>query len=117
MDESGDATQGVEGENLIYIRKADGSPAVQLASKFSGRALSPDGRFLLTAVDEQNDIESGFGLLPLGPGTPARVETGLQSLGRNVAWFPDSNRIAYSAREKGHKVRTYVQEIQGPPSR
>ena len=55
MDESGDATQGVEGENLIYIRKADGSPAVQLASKFSGRALSPDGRFLLTAVDEQND--------------------------------------------------------------
>jgi len=114
IDESGDATEGVEGENLVYFRKTDGSPAVRMAAKSAGRAFSPDGRFLLSAVDEQNDAESRYELLPIGPGSPSRIETGLQSLGK-VAWFPDSKRIAYSARAKGGKLRTWVQALDGKP--
>jgi Tol biopolymer transport system component len=115
LDESGDATEGVEGEGLVYIRKTDGSPAVRMAAKSAGRALSPDGKFLLAAVDEQNDAESALELLPIGPGAPIRIETGLQSLSTRTAWFPDSKRIVYSARVKGGKLRTWVQALDGKP--
>lgn len=114
IDESGDATEGVEGGSLVYVRKTDGSPAVRMAAKSAGRALSPDGKFLLSAVNEQNDAESAYELLPIGPGARSQIETGLQSLGR-VAWFPDSKRIVYSARAKGGKVRTWVQPLDGKP--
>jgi Tol biopolymer transport system component len=66
-------------------------------------------------VDEQNDAESRYELLPIGPGARSQIETGLQSLGRVVAWFPDSKRIVYSARAKGGKVRTWVQPLEGKP--
>jgi hypothetical protein len=33
IDESGDATEGVEGGSLVYVRKTDGSPAVRMAAK------------------------------------------------------------------------------------
>jgi Tol biopolymer transport system component len=39
IDESGDATEGVEGGSLVYVRKTDGSPAVRMAAK-SARVLS-----------------------------------------------------------------------------
>jgi Tol biopolymer transport system component/predicted Ser/Thr protein kinase len=96
-------------EDVAYIRKTDGSPAVRIGSKWRGQALSPDGKWLF-AVQEQDRNQSGFMLLPIRAGSSMRVETGLQLIGR-AAWFPDNRRVVFAANAKGHQPRTYVQEI------
>lgn len=114
LDESGDATEGAEGESLVYIRKTDGSPAVRMAAKSSARALSRDGKLLLTAVDEQNDTKSAFELLPIRPSAPIRIETGLQSPSTRVAWLPQQTDRLRETRQGG-KLRTWVQALDGKP--
>jgi predicted Ser/Thr protein kinase len=53
-------------DDVAYIRKTDGSPAVRIGPKWRGQALSPDGKWLF-AVQEQDPNESGFMLLRFGP--------------------------------------------------
>ena len=100
-------------DDAIYIRKTDGSPAVriQLAPHWAPRALSPNGSWLL-AVQEQDVNESGFMLLPVRAGTAVRVETGLQQI-TTAAWFRDDKQVVFGANQKGHRPRTYVQQIDG----
>ena len=108
VEESGD---GVSGEHVMYVRKTDGSPPVRIGDQGTGRALSPDGKWL-PSVDDADSKTPGFWLLPLHAGTPVRVETtGTVS---NVAWFPDSKSIAYTGAVKGIR-RVYLQEIGGQP--
>lgn len=102
-------------EDVAYIRRTDGSPAVRIGSKWAGQALSPDGKWLLS-VQEQDPSETGFMLQPIRAGNPMRIETGLQFI-RRAAWLPDSKTVVFDANAKGHKPRVWIQEIGGGPPR
>jgi len=109
LGESGD---GVSGENVMYVRKTDGSPAVRIGDQGTGRDLSPDGKWL-AAVNDADARASGFWLLPLRAGAPVRVQT-LGVVGSRILWFPDSTRVAYTAALQG-KRRVYLHDIGGKP--
>jgi Tol biopolymer transport system component len=51
-------------------------------------------------------------LLPVRACTAVRVETGLQQI-TTAAWFRDGKQVVFGANQKGHKPRTYVQQIDG----
>lgn len=111
LDESG---EGTAGETTTYIRKSDGSPAVQFGRQLTGRTLSPDGKWLLV-LDEVDQNASGFWLVPLHAGTPVHVENGLHLARATPAWLPDSKSVVFSASEQGHDSRVYLQDINGVP--
>jgi eukaryotic-like serine/threonine-protein kinase len=94
----------------IYLRPTSGAPAKRLGDGIA-RALSPDGRWVIAS-------RSGRAwLLPTGPGEPkALTETAFEELG-GADWYPDGNRIVFSAREKGKGERLYLQAVNGGPSR
>jgi dipeptidyl aminopeptidase/acylaminoacyl peptidase/predicted Ser/Thr protein kinase len=97
----------------VYLRKTDGSPAVRLGEG-NGVALSPDGRWVLSPLPS---APTQMILLPTGAGEPRRLaETGLlfQDGG---SWLPDGKRFLYSANEKGHPARVYVQDVEGGKAR
>ena len=92
---------------LCYIRKTDGSPAV-LLGQVRGLALSPDGRWALTA----NADSSQLTLLPTGAGSPKPLpKTGL--FHQWGTFFPDGKRLLLWANEPSKGSRLYVQEIEG----
>ena len=92
---------------LCYVRKMDGSPAV-LLGQVRGLALSPDGRWALTA----NADSSQLSLLPTGAGSPKPLpKAGL--LHQWGTFFPDGKRLLFWANEPGKGSRLYVQEIEG----
>jgi serine/threonine protein kinase len=96
-----------------YLRKTDGSPAVRLGEG-DARALSPDGKQVLTIMYAPPQIV----LLPTGPGQPQRLERyGIEQYdGSGAGWLPDGRHVVFWAREPGHNVRSYIQDIhQGPP--
>ena len=85
----------------------DGSPAV-LLGQVRGLALSPDGRWALTA----NADSSQLSLLPTGAGSPKPLpKTGF--LHQWGTFFPDGKRLLLWANEPGKGSRLYVQEIEG----
>jgi Tol biopolymer transport system component len=109
IDESG---EGSAGETATYIRKNDGSPAVRIGARWTGHALSPDGKSLLS-TDDLTPNATGFWLVPMRAGAPVHVENGLEFNRGIAAWFPDSKRIVYTANERGHESRVYVQDVGG----
>jgi len=94
-----------QGRNsTIYLRKTDGSPAVQLG--FGNRpSLSPDGKWVACIHHELD--RSSLMLLPTGPGESQfpKIE-GMHFDG--VEWFPDNKRILFTGNETGHATRTWV---------
>jgi hypothetical protein len=88
----------------VYLRRADGSPAVRLGDG-EALALSPDGR---QALALQRGKTPEFVLWPTGPGAPRRLPTG-----GLVVWdarfFPDGERLLVL----GHGRRLYVQSLTG----
>jgi Tol biopolymer transport system component len=94
-----------------YLRKTDGSPAVRLGDGH-GFGLSPDGRWALSVVS--NPPQQLF-LLPTGAGEPRVLPRGKIAAyaGLTAAWFADSRRFVFAAREQGHERRLYIQDIQG----
>jgi len=115
--------EGTGGRLVTFIRGTDGSPAVRLGDWF-GLSLSPDGRWVV-ATTRLNDPGAQhkrheLTLLPVKAGKPVPIQNGSLDLAGNpmaVAWFPDSRRILYSAKEAGHEIRTFVQDIAGGPPR
>src|SRR5262249_29144280 len=90
-----------------YIRKTDGSQAVQLA-KAKGFSLSPDGRWALTTNVAADEIT----LVPTGAGNPrALPKTGFHYDGGY--FFRDGKRLLIIASEPGHAVRFWVQDLDG----
>ncbi len=92
---------------LCYLRKTDGSPAVQLASA-KGFALSPDGRWALTQRLDSDQLV----LVPTGAGAPRE----LPRSGIRPQWayfFPDGKRILLWGNEPGRSGRLFVQDIEG----
>ncbi|HEY3121221.1 MAG TPA: WD40 repeat domain-containing protein, partial [Vicinamibacteria bacterium] len=95
----------------VYIRDADGSPAVRLGDGLVG-AFSPDGRFVATIT---MDEPPRLAVLPTGAGE-ART---LPAIGVNywsIGWFPDGRRLVSAGPEPDHGSRLYVQDLTaGPP--
>lgn len=86
----------------VYLRKTDGSAAVNLGE---GRALalSVDSRYALVKMSDPE----GLVVLPTGPGERRTLSTGdLEQFGP-AAWTPDGQRIIFIANEKGHGRRTF----------
>ncbi|HME37290.1 MAG TPA: protein kinase [Candidatus Sulfotelmatobacter sp.] len=94
-----------QGRNsAIYLRKTDGSPAIQLG--YGNRpSLSPDGKWVACIHHEAE--RSTLMLLPTGPGESrfAKIE-GMHFDG--VEWFPDNKRILFTGNETGHTTRTWM---------
>jgi eukaryotic-like serine/threonine-protein kinase len=106
FDEEGEAG----GANYtVYLRKSDGSPPVRLGEG-NALALSPDGRWALSILPNP---DSPLRLLPTGTGEPRQVPLPGLIPEQAAAWFPDSRRILFAARQKGHGLRLYVVSTDG----
>ena len=94
-----------QGRNsAIYLRKTDGSPAIQLG--YGNRpSISPDGKWVACIHHELD--RSSLMLLPTGPGESKfpKIE-GIHIDG--VEWFPDNKRILFTGNETGHQMRTWI---------
>ena len=98
-----------QGRNsAIYLRKADGSPAIRLG--YGNRpSLSPDGKWV--ACIHHEGERSGLMLLPTGPGESVfpKIE-GIHFDG--VEWFPDHKKILFTGNETGHPTRTWMYDLE-----
>ncbi len=93
----------------VYVRKADGSPAVRLG-RGVGAELSPDGRLAL-ALEKQGELSRPV-IYPIGagepktlPATPIRIE--------QLGWLPDGRRIIFSGSEPDRGSRIWLQGLDG----
>jgi len=98
-----------QGRNsAIYLRKTDGSPAIQLG--YGNRpSLSPDGKWVACIHHELD--RSSLMLLPTGPGETQfpKIE-GMHFDG--VEWFADNQRILFTGNETGHETRTWLYDLE-----
>jgi eukaryotic-like serine/threonine-protein kinase len=98
-----------QGRNsAIYLRKTDGSPAIQLGSG-NRPSLSPDGKWVACIHHEAN--KSSLMLLPTGPGESRfpKIE-GMHFDG--VEWFSDNKRILFTGNETGQATRTWMYDLE-----
>ena len=102
-----------QGRNsAIYLRKTDGSPAVQLG--YGNRpSLSPDGKWV--ACIHHEGERSSLMLLRTGPGESRfpRLD-GMHFDG--VEWFPDGKRILFTGHQADHATRTWVYDLEANQS-
>ncbi len=106
FDEEGEAG----GANYtVFIRKADRSPVVRLGEG-NAMAISPDGKWALSMLPNPN---SPFILLPTGTGDRREIKTAGVSPEQAATWLPDSKSIVFAASEPGHRLRLFLQSIDG----
>jgi Tol biopolymer transport system component len=107
-----EAGEGSGAAPAVYLRGTDGSPAVRLGEG-TGLALSPDGRWVLASAAPGEGKSEQLLLLPTGPGeTKVLKNDHFEDFG-GAAWCPDGKRIIFSAQEKGHVPRVYIQDLEG----
>jgi eukaryotic-like serine/threonine-protein kinase len=110
--EVGDATRS--GEDFVtYLRGTDGSPAVRLGPGIP-LAISPDSKWALALGSSR--APSQLVLLPTGTGE-SRPLTHDAIHHQGAAWTPDGKRIVFVGNELGHRIRYYVQSLDGEPPR
>ena len=96
------------GENWsVYLRNADGSPAVRLGD---GQAfdLSPDGKWVLTMLRGQPGL---LVLLPTGPGTPLAIENETIVDFAAASFVTDETEIVFVGGEHGAPLRWFRQSV------
>ena len=97
-----------QGRNsAIYLRKTDGSPAVQMGFGYRP-SLSPDGKWI--ACIHHEGERSNLMLIPTGPGEsqfPAIEGIHFD----NVEWFADNKRILFTGSQNGHAARTWIYDL------
>jgi len=96
----------------VYIRDADGSPAIKLGEGVNPR-LSPDGRWALTGME---GTPPRLILLPTGAGETRIVPTGKLHC-HNATWFPDNKRICVAANEGDGGLRLYEIDLESGQQR
>jgi hypothetical protein len=93
----------------IYLRKADGSPAVRLGDG-NRPALSPDGKWVACIVSD--GPRTTLTLLPTGAGEVRRIDAQGMHYDR-VEWFPDGQRLLFDGNESNRPQRTFAQDLHG----
>ena len=110
--EGGDATRS--GEDFVsYLRGTDGSAAIRLGPGVP-LEISPDGKWAM--ILGSSHAPSQLVLLPIGTGE-ARPLTHDGIHHQGAAWTPDGKRIVFVGNEPGHRIRYYVQSVEGSPPR
>jgi len=112
FSEGGDATRSGE-DYVTYTRRTDGSAAVRLGPGLP-LEISPNGKWAL--VMGSSRAPSQLVLLPTGTGE-ARPLTHDEIHHQGAAWTPDGKRIVFVGNEPGHRIRYYVQNVDGGPPR
>jgi eukaryotic-like serine/threonine-protein kinase len=108
FSEGGDSDRSGE-DYVTYLRGTDGSPAVRLGPGFP-LEISPDGKWAMVLGSTR--APSQLVLLPTGTGE-ARPLTHDGIHHQGGAWTPDGNRIVFVGNEPGHRIRYYVQSVDG----
>jgi tRNA A-37 threonylcarbamoyl transferase component Bud32/WD40 repeat protein len=103
----GESSAAVNGKAAAYLRKTDRSPAVMLGEG-QPVAISPDGKWVATL-----DNESSFNvvLLPTGVGRPQKLTSNGWDFSRVIEWYADGKALLMTAREPGHRARSYRLDI------
>ena len=95
----------------VYVRDTDGSAAVPIGEGYAS-SLSRDKKWALAIklVEPNHEIW----LLPIGPGEPRRVNPpNLVVTNLLPKFLSDSKRVLYSANEPGHRIRVWLQDLDG----
>ena len=100
-----DAKYGVGGLFGLHLQRLDGSSPIRLADG-RPKALSPDGKWAIGSSNENKLL-----IIPTGPGESRVLPTGSVESYDRVSWLPDQKRIVFSAKERGHALRCYVQDV------
>jgi dipeptidyl aminopeptidase/acylaminoacyl peptidase len=108
FSEGGDATRSGE-DYVAYLRGTDGSAAVRLGPGYP-LEISPDGKWAVTLGSLR--APSQLVLLPTGTGD-ARPLTHDGTHHQGAAWTPDGRRVVFVGNEPGHRIRYYVQSVDG----
>ncbi|MGA9566484.1 MAG: serine/threonine-protein kinase [Candidatus Korobacteraceae bacterium] len=107
FEEEGSSTSNY----TVYVRDADGSPAVPIGEGYAG-ALSRDKKWALAIKLTEPNHE--IWLLPIGPGEPRRINPSTLIPAAILPQFlSDGKRIIYSANEAGHLPRVWLQDLNG----
>ena len=96
-------------EYTVFLRKTDGSPAIQLGSGM-GLAISPDEKWVASTSVKQ---PAPTVLLPTGAGQPISLTDGELFHTQNLHFLPDGKGVIMVATEKGKAPRTYVLMLDG----
>ncbi len=102
--EGGDAAYGSK-DWPVYVRKTDGSPALQIGEGYP-TALSPDGNWAMT-TPRGNPAQLVAVPVHAGDARPLTADRIHHLYGR---WLPDGRRIVFVGSESGHGQRYYVQD-------
>ncbi|MGA8152935.1 MAG: protein kinase [Terriglobales bacterium] len=93
----------------VFLRKTDGSPAIQLGSGM-GLDISPDNKWVAsTSVKQPAPIV----LLPTGAGQPVTLGDGQLFHAASARFMPDGKELILVATEKGKAPRTYTMKLDG----
>lgn len=92
-----------------YIRGMDGSPPVRLGTG-SGRALSPDGKWVLAFILKP-PVHAV--LFPTGAGEARELPRGTLAQFHSGRFTSDGSRVILAANEPGRDVRLWAQEVAG----
>ena len=103
ISESGEA-----GLYSMFLRRADGSPPVQIGDAFP-IALSPDGKWVL--ANRRNALPPQLILQPTGAGETKLLPAGNIKFRERGAWFPDSRRLLLVGSEPDRPARCYLWEV------
>lgn len=104
-----EAGEGGGPEYSVYLRKTDGSPAVNLGIG-NADAISPDGQWVISTNSHRQPIPCF--LLPTGAGQ-SRQLTGDKLNCRGGAWLPDGKGLLVDVNEIGKGPRVYLQMLDG----
>jgi Tol biopolymer transport system component/predicted Ser/Thr protein kinase len=109
----GESGEGGGAGYSVYVRGMDGSPAVRLGEGLA-QTLSPDSRWALAVIHPS--LEPQVVLYPTGTGQTRTLP--LEGLVTQMAqWLPDGKQILLNAREPGHGLRLYLQDVSGAKPR
>ena len=95
----------------VFLRKLDGSAPTRLGEG-DGIALSPDGKWVLTAVVRASPLE--LVLLPTGAGEPKPLKkSSVIPENFQASFFPDGRKVIYLGSAAGRPRRLYEQDLEG----
>ncbi len=107
--------EGMSGQSTahVFLRRG-GTEPVRLGDGF-GIAISPDGKWALTAWRHTNPRQ--LWALPTGAGDAIRIDTEGIDFSEAGSWFPDSRRIAFVGHEPGRRARAWMAGLDGDKAR